>query len=150
MAGIIKQKMDKGPAQDDTVDEKNPAFVNAMRYAMGVLYEDDAATDVAKQLNAGQDKVDTLANIAYEMTSVVDEKTEGQVPRELIALLAMAILKEVIDIAEATKMGVTPAEAAGAFKQMLLRYLGENGVDTSQLQQSMDKIDPKVFEQQGA
>jgi len=47
-------------------------------------------------------------------------------------------------------MGITPKDAADAFKQMLLRYLGENGVDTSQLQQSMDKIDPKVFEQQGA
>jgi len=30
---------------------------------------------------------------------------------------------------------------------MLLRYLGENGVDTSQLQQGMDKIDPSVFSQ---
>ena len=89
-----------------------------------------------------------MANIAYDITSTVDEKTQGQVPRELIALLAMAILKEVIDIAEALKLGVTPKDAADAFKQMLLRYLGENGVDTSQLQQSMDKIDPKVFEQQ--
>jgi hypothetical protein len=110
------------------------------------LYEQDAADDVAKQLSAGQDKVDALANIAYEITSTVDEKTEGQVPRELIALLAMGILNEVIDIAEALKLGVTPVEAAGAFKQMLLRYLGENGVDTTQLQQSMDQIDPKVFE----
>jgi hypothetical protein len=33
---------------------------------------------------------------------------------------------------------------------MLLRYLGENGVDTSQLQQGMDKIDPAVFTQAAA
>jgi hypothetical protein len=101
---------------------------------------------VAKQLRSGTDKVESLANIAYEITSIVDEKTNGEVPRELIALLAMAILNEIIDIAEAAKMGVTPADAAGAFKQMLLRYLGENGVDTTQLQQSMDQVDPKVFE----
>jgi len=148
MAGLIKKKM--GAPEIKGVDENNPAFVQALKFAMGVLYEQGAADDVAKQLSAGQDKVDTLANIAYDITSTVDEKTQGQVPRELIALLAMAILKEVIDIAEALKLGVTPKDAADAFKQMLLRYLGENGVDTSQLQQSMDKIDPKVFEQQGA
>jgi len=142
MAGLIKQKMEENNAPD----ENNPAFVQAMKFAMSVLYEQNAADDVAKQLQAGQDKIDTLANVAYDITTTVDEKTEGQVPRELIALLGMAILNEVIDIAEALKLGVTPAEAAGAFKQMLLRYLGENGVDTSQLQQSMDQIDPKVFE----
>jgi hypothetical protein len=146
MAGLIKQKMD----EPKSADENNPAFVQALKFAMSVLYEQDAADDVAKQLNASQDKVEALANIAYDITSTVDEKTQGQVPRELIALLAMAILKEVIDIAEALKIGITPKDAADAFKQMLLRYLGENGVDTSQLQQSMDKIDPKVFEQQGA
>lgn len=144
MAGLIKEQM--GAAKGDTPDENNPAFVQAMRFAMSVLYEQNAADDVAKQLKAGQDKVDTLANIAYEITTTVDEKTEGQVPDDLIALLGMAILNEVIDIAEALKLGVTPVEAAGAFKQMLLRYLGENGVDTTQLQQSMDQIDPKVFE----
>ena len=146
MAGLIKRKM----GEPKGVDENNPAFVQALKFAMSVLYEQDAADDVAKQLKAGQDKVEALSNIAYDLTTTVDEKTEGQVPDELIALLAMAILKEVIDIAEALKMGITPKDAADAFKQMLLRYLGENGVDTSQLQQSMDKIDPKVFEQQGA
>jgi len=145
MAGILKDKMGAA-AEGDMPDENNPAFVQALKFSMSVLYEQNAADDVAKQLQSGKDKVETLANIAYEITSTVDEKTEGQVPRELIALLGMAILKEVIDIAEAMKMGVTPADAAGAFKQMLLRYLGENGVDTTQLQQSMDQVDPKVFE----
>jgi len=145
MAGLIKDKMGAA-AEGDTLDENNPAFVQAMRFAMSVLYEQNAADDVAKQLSAGQDKVEALANIAYEITTTVDERTEGRVPDELVALLGMAILKEVLDIAEALKLGVTPAEAAGAFKLMLLRYLGENGVDTSQLQQAMDQIDPKVFE----
>lgn len=147
MAGLIKQKM--SAPETEAPDENNPAFVQALKFAMSVLYEQDAADDVAKQLNSGQDKVDALSNIAYDLTTTVDEKTQGQVPRELIALLGMAILKEVVDIAEAMKLGITPKDAADAFKQMLLRYLGENGVDTSQLQQSMDRIDPKVFEQQG-
>jgi hypothetical protein len=133
--------------QQNPVDENNPAFLRALKYAMRVLYEQKAAGDVAEQLRVAKDKTEALANIAYDITSTVDERTDGTVPRELISLLAMAILKEVIDIGQAAKMEVTPQNAAAAFKNMLLRYLGENGVDTSQLQQGMDKIDPAIFSQ---
>jgi hypothetical protein len=135
------------PQQQPPADENNPAFVRALKFAMRVLYEQKAAGDVAKQLRAAKDKTDALGSIAYEITSTVDERTEGTVPRELLGLLAMAILKEVIDIGQAAKMNLTPQDAASAFKNMLLRYLGENGVDTSQLQQGMDKIDPAIFSQ---
>jgi hypothetical protein len=137
---MIKKEM--GGANED-----NPQFVQAMKYALQVLYEGGAAKDVAEQVRAGKDKVETMANIAYEITSTVDERTDGKVPRELIGLLAMAILKEVTDIASAAKVNLSPVDAANAFKMMLLRYLGENGVDTSQLQQAMDQVDPSVFTQ---
>jgi hypothetical protein len=135
---------------DEAVDERNPEFISAMKFALKVLYQSGAAEDIAKQLRASKSKQEGLANVAYEITSVVDERTDGKVPRELIGLLAMAILNEVVDIAEAAKMEIQPQDAAGAFKDMLLRYLGENGVDTSQLQQGMDKIDPAVFTQAAA
>jgi hypothetical protein len=137
---VIKKQMPSG-------NEDNPYFVQAMKYALQVLYEQGAAKDVAEQIRAGQDKVEAMANVAYEITTTVDERTDGKVPRELIALLAMAILKEVIDIAKAAKVDSSPLDAANAFKTMLLRYLGENGVDTSQLQQAMDQVDPSVFTQ---
>jgi len=127
--------------------ENNPYFVQAMKYALQVLYEKGAAKDVAEQVRSGKDKVESMANIAYEITSTVDERTDGKVPREMIGLLAMAILKEVTDIAGAAKVNLSPVDAANAFKMMLLRYLGENGVDTSQLQQAMDRVDPSVFTQ---
>jgi len=168
MAGLIQQQManpaDQAPAPapeqpaggqpmqaepGGEVDERNPEFIAAMKFALKVLYEKQAAGDIAKQLRAAKNKQEALANISYEITTVVDERTDGKVPRELIGLLAMAILKEVIDIGQAAKMEVRPEEAAGAFKDMLLRYLGENGVDTSQLQQGMDQIDPSIFSQGG-
>jgi hypothetical protein len=139
--------MNQMPQQQQPVDENNPAFLRAIKFAMQVLYKQKAANDVAKQLREAKDKADALAHVAYEITSTVDERTEGTVPRELLGLLAMAILKEVIDIGQAAKMTITPQDAASAFKNMLLRYLGENGVDTSQLQKGMDKIDPAIFSQ---
>ena len=148
-AAPMQEQMPAGQADqgDDKVDERNPEFIAAMKFALKVLYQSGAADDIAKQLRAAKDKQEGLANVAYEITSVVDERTDGKVPRELIGLLAMAILNEIVDIAQAAKMDIQPQDAAGAFKDMLLRYLGENGVDTSQLQQGMDKIDPSVFTQ---
>lgn len=145
MPGIIQNQR---PKEDDSdIDEDNPAFVGAMKLAFKVLYQQGAAQDIAKQLRASKSKQEALAHISYEIVSVVDERTRGEVPRESIGLLAMAILNEVVDIAEAAQMKLSNQDVAGAFKDMLLRYLGENGVDTSQLQQGMAKIDPAVFSQ---
>jgi len=160
MAGLINKQMAGNPAEQmpeeqmmgeaqegAEPDENNPAFLAATKLAMEALYQKGAAQDVAKQIRAAQDPVQGLADIAYEMTSVIDEKTEGQVPDELIMMLAIKVLTEVGDIAEAAGIQVTAAQIAGAFKTMLLRFLGENGVDTTQLDQAMSQIDPKVFEE---
>lgn len=129
------------------VNENDPNFQKALNFAMKVLYEKEAAKDIAKQIRAAQDPVDGLADIAYNITQVVDEQTQGAVPDELLVPLAMQILEEVVEIAGAANVEVGPADVAAAFKQMILRYLGEQGIDTTQLQQAMDQVDPAVFEQ---
>lgn len=134
---------DEGPEPD----ENDPAFQQAMQYAMEALYDKGAAKDIAKQLKAAPSPVQGASDIAYEVTSVVDERTDGQVPDELIVLLGMKILEEVVEIADAAGMQLSPVDVADAFKQMLLRYLGEQGMDTTQLEQAMNSIDPQVFEQ---
>ncbi len=153
MAGLIQKQMaDQGmppqEAPESEVSENDPNFQAAIQYAMQVLYEKGAAKDIAAQVRAAQgNPVEGIADIAYEITSVVDEKTEGAVPDELLVPLAMQILEEVVEISEAAGIKLAPADVAGAFKQMILRYLGEQGVDTTELQQAMDQVDPSVFEQ---
>jgi hypothetical protein len=169
MAGLIQQQMGAGApapqeqampagqeamdpnamgAQDEgpEPDEDDPAFQQAMQFAMEALYDKGAAKDIAKQLKSAPSPVEGASDIAYEVTSVVDERTGGEVPDELIVLMGMRILEEVVEIADAAGMQMSPVDIADAFKQMLLRYLGEQGMDTTQLQQSMDQIDPSLFE----
>lgn len=131
----------------DADEESDPAFQQALTFAYEVLYKGDAAKDVAKQLKNAPTTEQGLADIAYNVTSIIDEKTQGKVPNELIAVLGMRILEEVTEIAEAAGVKPTPEDIAGAFKDMILRFLGEQGVDTSQLQQAMDQVDPSVFKQ---
>lgn len=152
MNGLIQQAQapQQMPPQAEQeapeADENDPNFQQAMQFAMEVLYSKGEAKNVATTLQAkGNDPAQALADTAYEITSVVDERTEGRVPDELLVLLASRILEEVADIAEAAGFKLQPADIAEALKQMILRFLGEQGVDTTQLQAAMDQVDPAEF-----
>ena len=121
-------------------------FNTAVEFALSALYENGAAKDIVKSLKSAQDRVDGLADNAYRITEIVDERTDGQVPDEEIAFLGAEILEEVVDIGEAAGLKYTPQEIAAAFKQMILRFLQEQGADTRQLETAMDQVDPSVFD----
>ena len=59
---------------------------------------------------------------------------------------ARQILQEVADIAEAAGIQLKGSEIATAMKQMILRYVGEQGMDTTQLSAAMDDVDPAEFD----
>jgi len=171
MAGLIQQQMAGAPtgeAQEMPQDPQaaamptgeqaeeqgdseevsdSPAFEAAVDFAMTVLYEKEAAKDIAKQIKSAPNVSEGLANIAYDVTSIVDERTDGKVPDDLLGVLGMTILSEVAEIAEAAGVEPSDKDVADAFKTMILRFLGEQGMDTTQLQQAMDQVDPNVFKQ---
>lgn len=142
--GMVKQQ-EMMPGEEMEEGSDDPNYIQALAFAMDVLYEKEAAKNVAKSLRGAQDPVEAMANTAYEITAIVDERTEGRVPDEYFALLATKILEEVADIAEAAGIQIRPADVALALKQMILRYLGEQGIDTTQLQQAMDQVNPEEF-----
>lgn len=167
MAGLIQQEMGAAPAEQggaqaladqeqmmggmpmgeegEGADESDPVFQQALTYAYEALYKNQAAKDVAEQLKAAPSVADGMADVAYSITEVIDERTDGEVPDELLMPLAMQVLEEVGEIAEAAGLDPQPEDVAQAFKTMILRYLGEQGIDTTQLQQAMDQVDPAEF-----
>lgn len=170
MAGLIEQTMGAAPAPEQPQQpgmvagqmaagaapegegegpdpDTDPGYQQAMAFAMEAMYAQGAAKDMAKSLKGGGDPVESLANTAYEVVSIVDERTDGAIPDELLVLFASRILEEVAEIAEAAGMEIRPSDVALALKQMILRFLGEQGVDTTQLQQAMDQVDPEEFNQ---
>ena len=164
MAGLIQQNMGAAPAPQPGMTEgqmpmgemaegegpdpdTDPGYQQAMEFAMEAMYGQGAAKDMATSLKAGGDPVEAMANTAYEVVSIVDERTEGAIPDELLVLFASRILEEVAEIADAAGVQFQPSDVALALKQMILRFLGEQGVDTTQLQQAMDQVDPEEFNQ---
>jgi hypothetical protein len=145
-----KQPAEAPAPEDDKDPEDDPGYTQAMSFAMEALYKNKAATQVADGLKMANNKVDAMANTAYEIISIVDERTDGAVPDELLALFASRVLEEVATIADAAGIEVKPSDVALALKQMILRFLGEQGVDTTQLQQAMDQVDPEEFNRAAA
>lgn len=132
------------------MDESHPAFEAAVQLAQTALYEQGSADEINNMLINADDPVSKMADIAYQMTEIADERTEGQVPDELLILLATNMLNEVADIATASGVELRPADLANAMKQMILRYVGEMGHDTRQLQAAMDAIPPEEFDRMTA
>lgn len=161
MPGLIQQNMQPAQGEEQVPagamaegeegpdPETDPGYQQAMEFAMQALYGNEAARDIAKALKSSQSLPDAMANTAYEIVSIVDEKTDGAVPDELLVLFATKVLEEVAEIADAAGVEPQPADVALALKQMILRYLGEQGVDTTQLQQAMDQVNPEDFNQAG-
>ncbi len=149
--GSMQHEMAEGepPEANDTSGgpdpDSDPNYTGALKFAMQALYQNGAAEGVAESLRSSRDPVEGLSNTAYEITSIVEDRTQGAVPDELFALLATKILQEVADIGDAAGIDYKPSDIAMALKQMILRYLGEQGMDTTQLQQAMDKVDPEEF-----
>lgn len=132
---------DQGAAQDSAADENDPGFRQALQFAMSALYQNGAAKNIAEQLRKSQDIPSALASVAYEIVSITDERTNGSVSDDLLMLFVTYVVEEIVDIARASGVNVSASDIGQAIKQMILRYLGEQGVDTKDLQSAMDEFD---------
>jgi hypothetical protein len=116
-----------------------------MQLAYSTLYDKKAADKIVETLKITEDPVEGLANTAYEIASIVDERTQGEIPDDLIMSLGANMLAEVAEIAEVAGMEISPQTINDAFKQMTLRWVGEQGGDTTQLSEAMNAFTPDMI-----
>lgn len=132
------------PAQEgEQPTQGGDALQRAMAVVHKSLYGAEAARDVAKAMKAASDPAEGLAMTAYEMVSIADEATNGEIPDEELIGFASEVLGEVADIANAAGVPVGGAQIAKAVQLMLIRFVTEQGIDPSQLQQAMAAVPPE-------
>jgi hypothetical protein len=136
--------------QAEQSDENDPALKTAINFVKRALYETGAADGIHETMKKSQNPAEDMALLAYELTAVADEKTGGQVPDELLISLAATVLAEISDIAEASGVQLQPADVASALKIMILRFAGEMGHDTRELQAAFDQVSPDQINQMAA
>lgn len=119
------------------------AYDEGMSIVRKALYGAEAAREVAKAMKTAQDPSQGLADTAYQMVTIADEATKGAIPDERLIEFASEVLGEVADIATAAGLEIKGAQIAKAVQIMLLRYVAEQGLDITQLQAAMAKVDPE-------
>ena len=139
-----------GMEDDEPLDDGHPVFVAALDFAMKALYESGAARGVADSLESAPSPSQGLSDVSYQIIEIVGERIGEELPEELLPLLAIAIMQEVAEIGEAAGVAYQPSDLAEAFKAMILRFLREQGLDSSELEAAMAQVDPSVFNSAGA
>jgi hypothetical protein len=139
-----KRAAPTGAPAADAAAGSSPAYEQGMAFVRESLYGAKAAKDVAKSLRAASDPARALADTAYEMVTIADEATNGAIPDEELVAFATEVLGEVADIAEAAGLRIRGATIAKAVQMMLVRYVTEQGMDPTQLQQAMAQVDTEA------
>lgn len=137
MAGMLKPTAKNKPADG----EESDAYKAAMAFVMEKLYRAEAARQVADAVKKAPNPAEGLAEFAYEIVTIADERTQGAIGDEEIIEFASEVLGEVAEIAEAAGVKVTGQVIAEATRSMLIRWVTEQGGDPTQLQAEMGKID---------
>lgn len=133
-----------GPGIDD------PAYQEALKVAMATLYKQGAAKALAQSLRAAPSPAQGLADSAYKMTQIVDEQTGGNVPEDLLGALAVQLLGETAEVAEAAGLQIDGKTIAEATRLMLEMYLDDSGADPAQVQQIKQQMAALPADQVGA
>lgn len=146
MAGLLSQQMPQEQMpQDEGSDELSPQYEAAIKWMYAALYENNAGKNIAAAVSKSQDKPDTLANMAYEITGVGIEKSS--LPEEDWIPYAAAVLAKVATIAESVDSSIDDMAVAQALSIMIERFIGEMGGDTRSLRAAFDQYTPEMMKQ---
>ena len=129
----------------DAAPEADENFVKAVNFARKQLYQTGADEAIHKMVKSGSKSIDSLAMMAYDLAAKADQVTGGMVMDENLVALGMYILDEVLEVAEASGLEIDDAGIASAFKQMLIRFLQEQGIDTKNLEEAFNKMSAEDF-----
>ena len=128
---------------DDVDSEESPQFTQAVELAYQMVYSEEGSMELANAMRNAVNVPEIMSDMAYEVTQVAAE--QANLPEEDLVMLAMTVLSEMGDVAEAAGVQVQASDVAQSFKLMVLRMFGELGFNTTELQQAMDAYTPDMI-----
>lgn len=103
--------------------------------------EGGVVDNVVSSLKGAQDVPQALADLAYQITAMLDEKSGGLLDEELMIPAGADVLGQLAEAAQAAKVPVRGKDIAQATRLMLERFLSENGVPKEQVKGLFDSVD---------
>lgn len=106
------------------------------------LYDEGAADAIGQAIVSSDDPMGEIVEQAMTLVGVVDDASGGAIPDDTFIMFAIALMGEVIEIAQAAGVQLSGRDIAEAIKQFIVRGIQEMGGDTSQVEQAMSAINP--------
>ncbi len=117
-------------AEDDFTPQELDTIEKFKQATLTALYAKDG--EIAKNLLTAIESTDdipsVLANMAYDFTQMLDEKSRSQLTEDIAPVVAADVLGQMAEIAEAGGQPMRSKDLAKATQIMLQRYLEENGM----------------------
>jgi len=123
--------------------EADQALQEAVNWIGEKLYGTPLAQELASQMRGGKIQPAILATFAYSLSEKADTATGGNIAAENLSYLAIIALNEVVEVAISSGAQVPPEAISKAMQHMITKYLQDQGVDTSQIERAMEKVDDK-------
>jgi hypothetical protein len=137
------QAVPQGDMPEQELDpDSHPEMARMKQFMDQALYESGGADHIARALQAAPNKATALGQMAYQIFSTVDEKSEGAIPDELLDAAMSYILTEVADIATTAQVEFTPEDVVVAKRMMIENMAVELGLDADELVDALGAVDP--------
>ncbi|MDX8400950.1 MAG: hypothetical protein R8K20_11995 [Gallionellaceae bacterium] len=117
--------------------------------AMDMLYSDKMRASSVKMLKGGKPVV-TIPTLAAKLVAIVDEKSGGNMPEDIVIPAAMEILDEVREFAEKADIAYPEEEEDNAIMVMVQDLMESFGVTKEQVQEFIDQPEVNQHLQQVA
>jgi hypothetical protein len=131
--------------QEEVPEEQDQALIAAYQWVHSQLYQGPVGEQIAEVVGSMPNPVAALSDISYKLTQAADTQTQGQIAEENLVPLAVFVMNEVLEMAEKAGATVSSADVSKIFKKMIITYLKDNGMDTTQIEQAMAAVDDNEF-----
>lgn len=139
---------DQMPEEEGMDPEQDEALKAALAYVNEQLYSKGIAENFAKVVaKGGRTLPKVFAGIAFKIAKAADAKTNGEIAEENLGILGMMTLAEVFEVAQAAGAEVNGEQISAAFKQMVIMFLEEQGMDTDEMAKSFASMKDGEFAQ---
>lgn len=134
--------MARGILSDDqeVSEDQGPIVDQAVDQVMQSIYEGETPDQIVQAVKMAPSPVDGLVDQAVLLVEVAEEITQGSVPDEAYMLFCIALMGEVVEMAEAGGVQVSGREMAQATRQFIVQVVQSLGGDTAEVEQAMQAI----------
>lgn len=133
----------QAPSEGLSSDQQETLKKFSLACAKALYDKKGVAKKIARAIKSNPKPAQGLADFAYNLTTMLDEKSGGMIDDELLAVAAADVLGQIVEIAHAAGVPATGVVVAEAIQIMLRRFMEETGASPDEVDKVMQNATPE-------